>query len=585
MKLVWPWLLVVAIVPLIVAVFALWRRRPGESAFPKIRRGFVAGGRPVFSATAPRRRLFWRYAAVFALAALALARPQWGNDSRPVFEGTREVLVALDLSRSTLARDIAPSRLERARTLAKTLTENLPTARLGLIGFAGRAFVLVPPSDEREPFMAFLSGVTPDHIIEQGTDFAAMLSSARDAFTSEASTRTLIVISDGEAQSEAWRAPLAELRQRDVQIIAVGLGTAAGAPIPATADLGTPASTSASATSAGFSGAAGGAWLKDPTGVVVVSRLEPSTLQALAAETAGVYLETPGKGSLLAAAHASVDRPGVTLVGKPEEGLVDRFGLFLIAALLMLCWSAATEWNAVPRLDAVRRRTVAAAATLISAAAVAHVPVTGSTSEYIVESEDVPVSEDPLAPLIAQVEQISKRTTPTAEDFLLMAQATAKYGDEQYTRSVPVPAILRDGLSAVAQGRALDPRRSEWAPLEDALKTLIELATSPPREGGTQDPANEVGSGPSAAPEPEQEPDAAEKEKEQQALEGNGDEERKEIGGSQRELYDPAEWQVASLVVPLDLMENLRSQGSPAEWFRVMQQHAETDEPEVSRPW
>ena len=123
---------------------------------------------------AARRIRPWLCAGL-ALAVVALARPQWGRLDEPVFDQSREILIALDLSRSMLTPDVNPSRLERAKLLIQSLLDSLAGERVGLVIFSGTAFLQAPMSADYEILREFLPSLGPDYLPVGGTNYGAML--------------------------------------------------------------------------------------------------------------------------------------------------------------------------------------------------------------------------------------------------------------------------------------------------------------------------------------------------------------------------------------------------------------------------
>jgi len=196
----------------------------GSTQLPKILRRW-AGTRAVVDrprASQGSRGLWLGIGSVLAL--LALARPQWGTLEETVFDQSREVLIALDLSASMLADDVKPTRLARAKLLIGNLLDELQGERVGLAVFAGTSFLQVPLSSDYEVLRDILPGLDPSYLPQAGTDFAGMLRVANEAFgQSTAADRFLIVLSDGEAHDTDWKTALAELKNKQVKIITLGL--------------------------------------------------------------------------------------------------------------------------------------------------------------------------------------------------------------------------------------------------------------------------------------------------------------------------------------------------------------------------
>src|SRR5688572_20296383 len=185
----------------------------------------------VQSITPPRRsRIHPWLCAGLALAIVAAARPQWGRLEEPVFDQAREILIAIDLSRSMLTPDVKPSRLDRAKLLTQSLLEKLAGERVGLVVFSGTAFLQSPLSADYEILREFLPSLDPDFLPEGGTNYRALIDASLDAFASTASAdRFLIVLSDGESTVEGWRERVDQLKTKNIRVLGLGVGTTAGA--------------------------------------------------------------------------------------------------------------------------------------------------------------------------------------------------------------------------------------------------------------------------------------------------------------------------------------------------------------------
>ena len=143
--------------------------------------------------------------AAIALAIIALAQPRWGERSEDRDIHTREVLIALDLSRSMLAADATPSRLERAKEITAQLLDALKGESVGLVVFAGTSFVQVPLSSDYQIIREFMPSLTPDYMPQGGSDYKGMLESALEGFgDSPDSDRYLFVLSDGMNSRMSW---------------------------------------------------------------------------------------------------------------------------------------------------------------------------------------------------------------------------------------------------------------------------------------------------------------------------------------------------------------------------------------------
>jgi Ca-activated chloride channel family protein len=140
-----------------------------------------------------------------------------------VFDQAREIIIAIDLSRSMLSPDVKPSRLDRAKLLTQSLLEKLNGERVGLISFAGTAFVQSPLSSDYEILREFLPLLNPEFLPEGGTNYRALIETSLSAFSTSNADRFLIILSDGEATDDEWKAAAAELKKKNIRVLALGI--------------------------------------------------------------------------------------------------------------------------------------------------------------------------------------------------------------------------------------------------------------------------------------------------------------------------------------------------------------------------
>lgn len=218
-----------------------------------------------------RRARFALLLSGFALTALALARPQLGFQWEESRRKGRDVLIAIDTSKSMLATDLLPNRLTRAKFAAQDLIERLQGDRVGLIAFAGSAFLQAPLTVDYGAVLEALKELDPDIIPQGGTDIAAALKTAEDAFgKGESENRAVILFTDGEDLEAAGEKVAAQLAAK-ARIFTVGIGSPEGALIPAP-------------------GARASEFVKDSEGQIVKSRLDEERLRRIAEATGGFYV-------------------------------------------------------------------------------------------------------------------------------------------------------------------------------------------------------------------------------------------------------------------------------------------------------
>jgi Ca-activated chloride channel family protein len=514
-----PWALLAALAAVLTVVLPLlWHRQVGATdSLPAALHAFVAGGRVGIGRALPGRP--WRFGLAMLLLALAIGRPQWGA-APDADRGRHRVVIALDLSKSMVATDALPSRIAQARAIAERFVEQSPTADIGLIGFSGRAFLLAPPSADRALLGTFLPAVHPDQMLVPGSNLAALLTVALDSFGADRVPRTLVLLSDGEAEPTPWRPLLPRLAARGIRVISVGVGTPTGS-------------------------------LVDASGAAVRSRLDAGTLREIAAATGGSYLGATDADDLAARVDA-LGRQATPLAAGPDGAAkIDRFGKFLLVALLLLAWSALVEWPTLPV-----RRTVRPAGWLSVAAL--SLLVTSTAGEAI----KPPAEPDPLRDVKRVVAEMVATTQPTAADYMALAMAVATYGEAHRLHPHPLRiGAVQDGLAAIVVGVALEPTRPGWATLRARLQRLLR----PPRSA--DDPEEGDGAPDGEASASDDAPD-----EDEIGFDPNGQPwDARQVGGTQRSPGEQAEWQVPSLVKPAFILEKLRTTDKPGTLFRILQ--------------
>ncbi|MBL9190005.1 MAG: VWA domain-containing protein [Opitutaceae bacterium] len=469
MSFAWPHLLWLLFLPVAGLVWELThRRRAVAQARPKILRA-EAGPRslhlspfnaPSAAATSARRIRYWLFAGA-ALVTVALSRPQFGRIEEPVFDQAREILLAVDLSRSMLAPDVKPSRLARAKLLIQSLLEKVAGERVGLVVFSGTAFLQSPLSADYEILREFLPALDPDFLPEGGTHYGALLDAALGAFTSSgAADRFLIILSDGEATDEEWKARVEDLKKKGVRVISLGVGTEGGAMIPD----GT------------------GQFVKDDRGAVVMSRLESGTLQQIARETGGVYRDASAWVDLAALVEETIaaGRKG-QFVETRTVRLVERFQWPLALGLWCLLVSFYREFPVRPRVRdiALRPRQEAGTPTPSASQTAAAVLLLFLTSGFwplnppARAAEPAPPPEQPMLGKIYA--RLAEQDRLSARDYADIANETLRWGQRIKEGGQPViPGPVHDALQAVDELIKTGSKLADWTKLRKELEELLE---------------------------------------------------------------------------------------------------------------
>lgn len=267
----WP-LVLSAPVLLALGAFALAARARERAALVAPRR--MARFLPGYSENRARLRVALACAGALLLAVSALG-PVRGYTEREVRRRGVDLVVCIDTSRSMLARDVRPSRLERARREVRGLLERLAGDRVALLAFSGDAREVAPLTHDYSTLATLLGEVSPADNRKGGTDLAAALERALALFDGRTGNHEAIVlITDGEDLEGEGAAMAREAERRGIRVFVVGVGTKEGGKIPAVLADG----------SEGF--------LRDPAGNEIVTRLDPATLETLAESTGGMFLST-----------------------------------------------------------------------------------------------------------------------------------------------------------------------------------------------------------------------------------------------------------------------------------------------------
>jgi len=319
------WTLVLT--PVVVALFvgAALRRRQLAERFGE--RSMIAR----LASTISTRRRRWKAALKtvgILLIATALIGPRFGTRLREVKREGIDLVVALDVSASMMAEDVAPNRLERSKNEIKNLLDEIKGDRVSLVTFAGDAFIQCPLTTDYGAVRLFLDVADPSLIPTPGTDFGAALKMAMQAFEAptgdpdtENRTRAVLFVSDGENHIAELEAIVGEARESGVVLYAAGVGETDGAPIPV------------------YRNGRRIDYKKDRTGAVVTTRLEEDVLQDLSRD--GSYFRIARTSSSLQRITAALDQLDKTTFGQDEfEEYEERFQWPLLLGLMFLL----VEW-------------------------------------------------------------------------------------------------------------------------------------------------------------------------------------------------------------------------------------------------
>jgi len=250
-------------------------------------------------------------AAVFLLIVMALCRPQWGFQTETVETPGIDIIIALDTSRSMLADDLIPNRLEAAKKTIVNLAQELHGDRIGLIAFAGSAFQICPLTSDYPAFIQAVNETYSDTIPKGGSNLSSIVNEVLSGFAgNDSRSRLLILVSDGEDHGGATAAAAGQLRESGIVVCSVTVGSIKGGIIPLP----------------------GGGFLKDREGNIVRSRANPGTLELFSSRN----MQLDSSGVTATALYRQV-RPELLEqnITNSHRLLVERFQIPLTAAFLL----------------------------------------------------------------------------------------------------------------------------------------------------------------------------------------------------------------------------------------------------------
>jgi Ca-activated chloride channel homolog len=429
-------------------------------------------------------------AATLGLCA-ALAGPQLGYRWEQISRRGNEVVFAIDTSRSMLTPDVKPDRMTRAKLAIDDMARQLDGDGIGIVAFAGNAFLVCPLTLDYGAFHEVLDAVDVHTIPLGGTNISSAILAARAALGRRpGSDRILILVTDGEnLEGDALIAAKEAAAQDGLKIYTVGIGTAEGELIPLPADL-------------------GGGFVKDETGALVKSHLDEGGLKAIASATGGAYVHLEGQGesfdAFLRTVFAAVSKHDLTY--RQQKIYIERYQWPLAASLVMLLASLV-----VGTRRSARRRTAAAAAPA------AVMPVTLGLLIFPIHSRSADQAstaggkESAKAPLVeyntgtsayragqfsqaTQAFQQSIRTAPASSARRLADQEDAYYNlgnalyraGQQLEKSAPQEAIQKWTEAVKAYETALQLRSNDADSKynRDFVQRRIDELRQPPSGGG-----------------------------------------------------------------------------------------------------
>ncbi len=288
------WLLL--LIPILVLMWIHWRRvrrkrlqQFGEEQLVQRLTEGVSRWRPLIK--------FVLATAALALIIIALARPQLGAKLQHERHTGIEAIIALDISNSMWAKDVAPSRLDKSKMLVENLMEHFVNDKIGMVVFAGKAYTQLPITTDYISAKMFLQEINPTMISQQGTDIAAAIRLSMLSFTQDEEIgKAIILITDGEDHEGEAIEAAKEAKKKGIRVFILGVGTSKGAPIPLPNE--------------------DGRYLTDNSGETVVTRLNQEMCKKVAQAGSGTYIHVDNSSS----AQQQLDRE----ISKMQKGETDQ---------------------------------------------------------------------------------------------------------------------------------------------------------------------------------------------------------------------------------------------------------------------
>ncbi|SDX61090.1 Ca-activated chloride channel family protein [Lutibacter oricola] len=261
-----------AIIPVILTVFLLvfWWKKRKQKQFADA---------ALLDKLSPEKSTFKSFLKIIviclglAFLVISLANPKMGTKLETVKRQGVDIVFALDVSKSMLAEDIAPSRLEKAKQVVTKIIDKLGSDRIGIIIYAGNSYPLLPITTDHAAAKMFLQNANPDMVSSQGTAINEAIERAITYFDNDEQTnRFLFVVSDGEDHEENTLALAQQATKEGIKTYTIGIGTAEGSPIPIK------------------SIGSGISYKKDSKGEVVITKMNPAVLKDIASEGNGKYI-------------------------------------------------------------------------------------------------------------------------------------------------------------------------------------------------------------------------------------------------------------------------------------------------------
>jgi Ca-activated chloride channel family protein len=312
------YLYLLAILPVLVLIFLinLWWKRKKQREFgnPELVKK-LSPDSSVFKSALKLTLILLGLAGII----IALVNPKIGTKTETVKREGVDIVFAIDVSKSMLAEDMAPNRLEKAKQIVSQIINNLGTDRIGIVGYAGSAYPVLPITTDYSVAKMFLQNMNTDMVSSQGTAISDALEVSASFFDDPNTSKLVILVSDGEDHGEGSQEAAEEAKKKGIKLITVGVGTEKGGPIPIKVNGRTES------------------FKRDNAGEVVVTKLYPDALKLIATETKGGYVSGASTREVTDYVKNALDNIEKTEFESKEVALYEsQFQWFLGVAFALL---------------------------------------------------------------------------------------------------------------------------------------------------------------------------------------------------------------------------------------------------------
>ncbi|MBR3566080.1 MAG: VWA domain-containing protein [Paludibacteraceae bacterium] len=310
------YLYLLLLIPILIVAFILYNRKKQRDLELFGNKELVKELMPNASVIRPRIK-FSLLLVSLSLLIVGIARPQFGTKEQTVKRQGIEVMIALDISNSMMAEDVAPNRLERAKQMMSKIIDERRDDKIGIIVFAGQAYVQLPITTDYVSAKMFLDNITPELINIQGTAIGEAINTSVRAFGQDnGSSRAIVIITDGEDHEDNALEAAKQAKEKGINIYVVGIGKPEGSPIPIPGTM---------------------SFRKDKQGNVVITHLNEQMCRDIASAGQGIYVRADNTNTATKTINKELNELATTEIESHIYAEYnEQYQGFIIIALLIL---------------------------------------------------------------------------------------------------------------------------------------------------------------------------------------------------------------------------------------------------------